>query len=42
MIYLDEAHHVTGYEDVWTKIDMCREHYERVGLGGDFVQQFVR
>ena len=24
----------TGYEDVFTKIDMCRKHYEEVGLGG--------
>ena len=42
MIYLDEAHKVSAYEDVWTKIAMCRDHYERVGLGGEFVRQFVR
>ncbi|WP_421671877.1 hypothetical protein [Saccharopolyspora spinosa] len=42
MIYLDEAGHRVGYEDVFTKIEMCRAHYEKVGLGGEFVDQFVR
>jgi hypothetical protein len=42
MIYLDEAGAQVGYEDVWSKIDMCRRHYEAVGLGADFVDQFVR
>jgi quercetin dioxygenase-like cupin family protein len=42
MMYLDAADNVIGYEDVWTKIDMCRAHYERVGLGAQFVEQFVR
>jgi len=42
MIYLDARDNVTGYEDVWTKIDMCRAHYERNGLGSDYVRQFVR
>lgn len=42
MIYLDEAGAQVGYEDVWSKIDMCRRHYEAVGLGAHFVDQFVR
>jgi len=42
MIYLDADNQHTGYEDVFSKIDMCREHYESVGLGADFVDQFVR
>ena len=42
MIYLDAHDKVIGYEDVWTKIDMCRTHYERVGLGGEHVRQFIR
>ena len=33
---------VLGYEDVFTKIDACREHYKAVGLGEDFVDQFIR
>ena len=42
MIYLDAEGRQTGYEDVFTKIEMCREHYTRSGLGEDFVDQFVR
>jgi quercetin dioxygenase-like cupin family protein len=42
MIYLDEEGRQTGYEDVFSKIDMCRRHYEACGLGADFVERFVR
>lgn len=42
MIYLNEAGEQVGYEDVWTKIEMCRAHYERVGLGARYADQFVR
>jgi hypothetical protein len=27
---------------VFIKIDMCRKHYESVGLGADYVDQFIR
>src|SRR5438094_8942192 len=33
MIYLDEEGRQTGYEDVFSKIDMCRAHYIQNGLG---------
>ena len=42
MVYLDEAGRQVGYEDVWTKIDMCRRHYASSGLGAQFVEQFIR
>ena len=42
MIYLNDANEQTGYEDVWTKIEMCRTHYAGNGLGADYVDQFVR
>ena len=42
MVYVDEAGQTTGYEDVFTKIEMCRSHYTEVGLGADYVDQFVR
>lgn len=42
MVYVDEAGQTTGYEDVFTKIEMCRRHYTEVGLGADYVEQFVR
>jgi len=42
MYYVDADDKCTGFEDVFTKIDMCRKHYAQVGLGGDYVDQFVR
>ena len=42
MIYVDEKGDTVGYEDVFTKIEMCRKHYEAVGLGAGYVDQFIR
>jgi len=42
MIYVDPDGKTLGYEDVFTKIDMCRRHYEAVGLGAGYVDQFIR
>ena len=42
MSYVDPWGTPVGYEDVFTKIDMCRAHYADVGLGADFVDRFTR
>ena len=42
MIYLDEDGRQNGYEDVFTKIDMCRTHYAACGLGAEYVDRFIR
>ncbi len=42
MYYVDPYGNGQGYEDVFTKIDMCKKHFDAVGLGADFVSQFVR
>lgn len=42
LIYCDEAGKPVGHDDVHRKIDMCRRHYIDVGLGEDFIQQFIR
>jgi hypothetical protein len=42
MYYVDEHDRHTGFEDVFTKIDMCRRHYREIGLGEAYVDQFVR
>jgi quercetin dioxygenase-like cupin family protein len=42
MYYLDENDRPSGFEDVFTKIDMCRRHYASVGLGADYLDQFIR
>jgi quercetin dioxygenase-like cupin family protein len=42
MVYVDPDGAVLGYEDVFTKIDNCRKHYAAIGLGADYVDQFIR
>ena len=42
MCYVDPWGKVNGYEDVFTKIDLCRKHFSDIGLGEDFVEQFIR
>lgn len=42
MYYVDPWGNGVGYEDVFTKIENCRKHYEEVGLGADYVDQFIR
>ena len=38
MVYVDDQGTQTGYEDVFTKIEMCRRHYVDVGLGAAYVE----
>lgn len=42
MYYVDQEGKHTGFEDVFTKIDMCRKHYIECGLGETYVDQFIR
>jgi quercetin dioxygenase-like cupin family protein len=42
MIYVDPDGRVQGYEDVFTKIEMCRRHFEEIGFGSDYVERFIR
>ena len=42
MIYVDPDGAVTGFDDVFTRIDKCRAYYEQNGLGGAYVDQFIR
>ncbi|WP_068076727.1 2,4'-dihydroxyacetophenone dioxygenase family protein [Novosphingobium lentum] len=42
MVYLDDAGAVTAVDDVFTRIEQCRAHFAAVGLGADYVDQFVR
>lgn len=38
----DNPEVVTGFDDVFTKLEKAKKHYEAVGLGAEFVEQFVR
>jgi hypothetical protein len=40
--YVDPQGVAVGYEDVFTKIEAARAYYEEIGLGADYVKQFIR
>ena len=40
--YVDDEGKAVGFDDVFTRIDLARTHYEKVGLGSDYVKKFVR
>jgi hypothetical protein len=42
LLYCDPDGKVVGADDVFSKLELAKKHYEKVGLGADFVQQFVR
>jgi 2,4'-dihydroxyacetophenone dioxygenase len=42
LIWLDEKGEHCGYFDVHHYIALCREHYEKVGLGSDYVNTLFR
>jgi quercetin dioxygenase-like cupin family protein len=42
LIYVDECGRDAGYDDVFTRIALLREHFERLGLGRDYVRRFIR
>jgi 2,4'-dihydroxyacetophenone dioxygenase len=42
LMYVDVDGKSTGYDDVFTRIEKYREHFEKVGLGSDHVKQFIR
>lgn len=42
MIYMNEQGEQVGFTDVFDRIEICRRHYIAVGLGADYVDQFIR
>lgn len=42
LIELDDAGKPVGYADVFTRIEQAAAHFEKVGLGRDYVRQFIR
>lgn len=42
LIWLDEQGNSQGYFDVHDYIAMCRAHYEKVGIGADYVDTLFR
>jgi 2,4'-dihydroxyacetophenone dioxygenase len=42
MTSVDEKGELTGYADVFTRIEEARRHFEAVGLGTDYVERLIR
>ncbi len=42
LMYVDPQGVSTGYDDVFTRIERYRAHFEAVGLGADYVKRFMR
>jgi 2,4'-dihydroxyacetophenone dioxygenase len=42
LIWLDENGKPDGYFDVHMYIDMCRKHYEKVGIGASYIEKLFR
>jgi len=42
LIWLDENGDDAGHFDVFDYLELCKAHYERVGIGADFVQNLIR
>lgn len=42
LMYVDPQGNSTGYDDVFTRIDKYRSHFESIGLGADYVKRFMR
>jgi quercetin dioxygenase-like cupin family protein len=41
-VYVDPQGEALGYEDVFTKLEAARAHYQAIGLGADYVERFIR
>lgn len=41
-VYVDPDGKAERIEDVYSKLKLARDHYEKVGLGAKFADQFIR
>ena len=42
LISVDESGNTLGFVDVFTRIEVCKKHYEKVGIGADYVRSLIR
>jgi 2,4'-dihydroxyacetophenone dioxygenase len=42
LVYVDPDGQAVGYDDVFARIEIARAHYERIGLGEDYIATFIR
>jgi 2,4'-dihydroxyacetophenone dioxygenase len=41
-IYVEPDGRAVGYEDVFTKLEAARRHYDAIGVGADYAERFIR
>lgn len=42
LVWLDENGDPEGYFDVHDYIDLCKDHYEKAGLGAELIDALLR
>lgn len=42
LLYCDENGNTIGSTDVFDRIEVARKHFIKVGLGENFIEQFIR
>ena len=42
LVWLDEDGNGNGYFDVHDYLALCREHYDKVGIGADYIDGLIR
>ncbi|MDF1722852.1 MAG: 2,4'-dihydroxyacetophenone dioxygenase family protein [Minwuia sp.] len=42
LLYVDEHGNQTDYEDVFTRLEKCKDHYRSTPLGEEFVTRLIR
>lgn len=42
LVYFDENDQACGFDDVHTKIEMCRKHFDQCGIDPGMLDQFIR
>ena len=42
LLYVDPEGKSTGYDDVFTRLEIATKHYEKVGLGAEYAKSLTR
>jgi len=42
LMHVDNQGEVTGYVDVFTRLESCKAHYVKCGLGSDAIERLIR
>ena len=42
LMHVDNQGEVTGYVDVFTRLESCKQHYVKCGLGSEHIERLIR